>query len=436
MELLLLFFLILLNGVFAMSEIAVVSARRARLQRLTDEDHPGAAAALALNGSPSRFLSTIQVGITSIGILAGAIGDDALATPLSNWLATIPSLAPWREGIALTVVVMGLTYVSVVIGELVPKRLGLVAPERVASFVAGPMNMLARIAHPLVILLASSGEAVFRLLHIRTGDEPPVSDEEIKVLMEQGTEAGIFHVSERQLVANVLHLDDQTVRAIMTPRQDIAALDLSEGDAELRKTLVSAAHSRMLVYRDDFSQITGILHTGDLLRRLLAGEQPAIADCVRPAHFVPDTITLARLLENLREARTTIALVVDEYGDLQGLVTLGDVIDAIVGNLAFNEGDAEYEIMQRADGSWLIDGSVSIERMKQMIESGALPGEDEGYFHTAAGFALHVLGHIPKPAEHFSAAGYRFEVVDMDGHRIDKLLVTMEPESPERIGQR
>lgn len=429
MDLLLLFFLILLNGVFAMSEIAVVSARRARLQRLDDEGHPGAAAALALNDSPSRFLSTIQVGITSIGILAGAIGDDALATPFSQWLATIPLLAKWHEGIALAVVVIGLTYVSVVIGELVPKRLGLVAPERIASLVAGPMNVMARVAGPVVTLLSSSGEAVFRLLRIRTGDEPPVTNEEIKVLMEQGAEAGIFHAAERQLVANVLHLDDQTVRAIMTPRQDIVALDLSEGEAALRNTIASAGHSRMLVYRDDFNQISGILHGSDLLKRLLAGEQPAIADCVRPAHYVPDTITLSRLLENLREARTTIALVVDEYGDLQGLVTLRDVIDAIVGNLAYDDTDTDNEVVQRADGSWLIDGSVSIERLKQVIESGALPGEEEGYFHTAAGFVLHMLGHIPKASEHFSAAGYRFEVVDMDGHRIDKLLVSIETET-------
>jgi len=428
MDLLLLLFLILLNGVFAMSEIAVVSSRRARLQRLVDEGNAGAAAALALNEAPSRFLSTIQVGITSIGILAGAIGDDALVTPLAAWFAQIPLIARYAEGLAMTLVVMGLTYVSVVIGELVPKRLGLVAPERIAGFVAGPMNMLSRAAHPVVTLLSSSAETVFRLLHVRASDEPPVTNEEIKVLMEQGAEAGIFHAAERQLVANVLHLDDQTVRAVMTPRQDIDAIDLNETDAVLRAALARSNHSRVLAYREDFGNIVGILHASDLLRKLLAGEQPAFADCVRPAHFVPDTITLSQLLDNMRQSRTTIALVVDEYSDLQGMVTLRDVIDAIVGNMAFNETEVENEVTVREDGSWLVDGSVSIERLKQVLDVTSLPDDDEGFFHTAAGFVLHMLGHIPKAGEHFVAEGFRYEVVDMDGHRIDKLLVSALPE--------
>lgn len=424
MDLLLLLLLILLNGLFAMSEIAVVSARRARLQRLADEDHPGAAAALALNKSPSRFLSTIQVGITSIGILAGVIGDDALVTPLTAWFADMPTLAPYREGLALAIVVAGLTYFSVVIGELVPKRLGLLSPERVSSMVAGPMNVLARIAHPIVVLLSSSAEMVFSLLRVRVTDEPPVSNEEIKVLMAQGAQAGIFHATERQLVANVLHLDDQSVRAIMTPRQDIDALDIAESDEVLRATLLASKHSRFVVYRDDFNHITGILHASDLLRRLLAGNPASIGDCVRPAHFVPDTITLSRLLENFRQERTTVALVVDEYGDLQGMVTFKDVIDAIVGNLSFNEAGGDNEIVARADGSWLVDGSVSLEQLKQLLEITELPGEEDGHFHTAAGFVLHMLGHIPKITEQFSANDYRFEVVDMDGNRIDKILVT------------
>jgi putative hemolysin len=246
--------------------------------------------------------------------------------------------------------------------------------------------------------------------------------------MEQGAEAGIFHATERQLVANILHLDDQTVRAVMTPRQDIDALDLDEGEEALRGALGRINHSRVLVYRDGFSNIVGILHASDLLRRLLAGEPLAIAESVRPAHFVPDTITLSQLLENMRQARTTIALVVDEYSDLQGMVTLRDVIDAIVGNLAFDETEVENEIIQREDGSWLVDGSVSIERLKQVLDVTALPDDDEGYFHTAAGFVLHMLAHMPKAGEHFTAEGFRYEVVDMDGHRIDKLLVSLVPE--------
>jgi putative hemolysin len=422
-DLLLLLLLILLNGVFAMSEIAVVSARKARLQALVDEGRPGAAAALALAESPSRFLSTIQVGITSIGILAGAIGDDALAAPLTHWLGSFTATAEHAEGIALALVVAGLTYFSVVVGELVPKRLGLLAPERVASVVAAPMNLLARIANPVVTLLAASADALFRLLNIRGRNEPPITNEEIKVLMEQGAEAGIFHAAERQLVANVLHLDDQTVRAVMTPRQDIDALNLADDEAALQRALAATTHSRLPAYRGDYGQIIGVLHTGDLLKRLIAGERPTLAECVRPAHFVPETITLSRLLENLREARTTIALVVDEYGDLQGLVTIRDILDAIVGSLVVDDIDDQPEAVRREDGTWLVDGAISIERLKQVLDVNELPGEDEGNFHTAAGFALHVLGHIPAVAERFEIDDYLFEVVDMDGHRIDKLLV-------------
>lgn len=423
-DLLLIGFLILLNGLFAASEMAIVSSRKARLQHLVDEEKSGAQEALALQESPSRFLSTVQVGITSIGILAGAVGQDTLVEPLTAWLAQFPLIAPFEHGWALAIIVTALTYFSVVIGELVPKRLALLAPERIAGVVARPMNMLSRITSPLVSLLSFSADSVLRLVGARSSREPPVTNEEIKVLMEQGAEAGIFHSSERELVANVLHLDDQTVRAIMTPRQDIDGIDLNEGEEELRRTLAATPHSRVVAYRGDYSQIAGLLHAGDLLRQLLAGQSPSLASCVRPAHFVPDTVTLSQLLDNLRRARTSIALVVDEYGDLQGLVTLKDLTDAIVGSLALDE-DTASDIVQRADGSWLVDGSLSIERLKQAIDSGDLPGEEDGDFHTAAGFVLHTLGHIPKATDNFVAAGFRFEVVDMDGNRIDKLLVSI-----------
>lgn len=424
MDLLLLVFLIFLNGLFAMSEMAIVSSRKARLQHLVDEGKSGAAEALALQDAPTRFLSTIQVGITSIAILSGVIGEGTLVDPMTAWFAQFPLIAPYERAVALAVAVTLLTYFSVVIGELVPKRLALLAPERIAGIVAKPMNMLSRTVYPLVTLFAASADFVLRALGARSKNEPPVTNEEIKVLMEQGAEAGIFHASERELVANVLHLDDQTVRAIMTPRQDIDGIDIADGDLNIREALASTRHSRILAYRGDYRDITGILHAGDLLRPLLAGDTPKLADCVRPAHFVPDTITLSQLLDNLRRARTAIALVVDEYGDLQGLVTLKDVTDAIVGSLGLDE-DTATDVVQRADGSWLVDGSVSIERLKQALDSGDLPGEEDGDFHTAAGFVLHSLGHIPKAAEFFVAADYRFEVVDMDGNRIDKLLVSV-----------
>lgn len=423
-DLLILASLIVLNGLFAMGEMSIVSSRRARLQNLADEGAAGAKEALALQESPSRFLSVVQVGITSIGILAGAVGEDTLVEPLREWLGQFPVFAHYERAVALAAIVTMLTYFSVVIGELVPKRLALLAPERIARIVAKPMTVLSRITSPLVVLFSVSADFVLRLIGARKKNEPPVTNEEIKVLMEQGAEAGIFHAAERELVANVLHLDDQTVRAIMTPRQDIDGLDLDEPEADLRRAIAKTSHSRLVAYRGDYGHIAGVLHAGDLLRRLLAGESPAIADCVRPAHFVPDTVTLSQLLDNLRRGRTAMALVVDEYGDLQGLVTLKDVTDAIVGSLALDE-DTASDIVQRADGSWLVDGSVSIERLKQALDSGELPGEEDGDYHTAAGFVLHSLGHIPKAAEFFQAAGFRFEVVDMDGNRIDKLLVSV-----------
>lgn len=426
-DLLLIGFLILLNGLFAASEMAIVSSRKARLQHLVDEEKAGAPEALALQETPSRFLSTVQVGITSIGILAGAVGQDTLVEPLQIWLAQFPLIAPYEHGFALAIIVSGLTYGSVVVGELVPKRLALQNPERIASLVARPMNALSRATTPLVWLLSASADGVLRLFGARRNLEPPVTNDEIKVLMEQGAEAGIFHSSERELVANVLHLDDQTVRAIMTPRQDIDGIDLNESEEELRQALAKTPHSRVIAYRGDYSQIVGLLHAGDLLRRMLAGEKPSLASCVRPAHFVPDTVTLSQLLDNLRRARTSIALVVDEYGDLHGLVTLKDLTDAIVGSLALDE-DTASDIVQRSDGSWLVDGSVSIERLKQAIDSGDLPGEEDGDYHTAAGFVLHKLGHIPKASDYFVSTGFRFEVVDMDGNRIDKLLVAIVPD--------
>ncbi len=425
-DLLLLGFLILLNGLFAMSEMAIVSARKARLQHLVDEEKIGAQEALALHETPSRFLSTVQVGITSIGILAGAVGQDTLVGPLQQWFAQFSWAAPYEHAFALALVVTVLTYGSVVIGELVPKRLALLAPERIARTIARPMNLLSRVAAPLVWLLSASADTVLQLLGARGKNEPPVTNEEIKVLMEQGAEAGVFHSTERELVANVLHLDDQTVRAVMTPRQDIDGIDLNEHEQEIRNNLTRMSRNRIVAYRGDYRHIVGLLHAGDLLRRMLSGESLPLAQSVRPAHFVPDTITLSQLLDNLRRARTTIALVVDEYGDLQGLVTLKDVTDAIVGSLALDE-DTAGDIVRRADGSWLVDGSLSIERLKQAIDSGDLPHEDDGDFHTAAGFVLHNLGHIPKAAEYFVAAGYRFEVVDMDGNRIDKLLISEVP---------
>lgn len=424
LDIVLLLFLVLFNGVLAMSEIAVVSSRRARLQKLADDGSPGARSALSLHVDPSKFLSTIQVGITSVGILSGAIGEAAIADPLAAWLSRSAVLEPYARGIALTVVVVVLTYFSVVIGELVPKRLGLLAPETIASLVAGPMNLLARVAKPLVWLLSASSSSVLRLFGARRKEELPVTNEEINVLMEQGAEAGVFHESEQALVSNVLRLDEQRIVSIMTHRTDIYVLDLDSPEAQIRDRIAASPYTRIVVCRDGLDHIVGILRTADLLKAALAGDTLPIEEFLRPPLYVPEGATTTALLENFRRARMQMALIVDEYGELQGLVTLTDVLTSIIGDLPSSDAQQEQDIVVREDGSWLIDGSVTIERLKSALQiDDDLPGEKENAFNTFGGFVMYVLGRVPAVADHFTTAGLRIEVIDMDKNRVDKVLV-------------
>lgn len=435
MDLVLIFLLILVNGIFAMSEIAVVSARKARLQNLADDGNPGAESALFLHQEPSSFLSTIQVGITSVGILSGAIGEAAIADPLAELLLTLPPLAPYAKGIALTITVIALTYFSVVIGELVPKRLALLAPEGIAALIARPMILLARITHPLVVILSSSATAILGLLGARRKEEPPVTDDEIKVMMEQGAEAGVFHESEQEIVSNVLRLDDQRIPAIMTPRRDMFVIDLDEGEEAVRQGIIDSSYSRLVVSRGGLDRVLGILQTGDLLKKVMPGHGVSIADIeavLHPPLYVPESVTTAQLLESFRRAKLQFALVVDEYGDVQGLVTIADVLAAIVGEISEPEAPEDRDMIQREDGSWLVDGDVSIERLKTTLDiEEELPGEEEHSFHTLGGFIMHMLGRIPAAADHCIAADWRFEVMDMDRNRVDKVLLSRLPASAE-----
>ena len=425
MDVVLLLFLILLNGILAMSEIAVVSSRKSRLQKLADDGSIGAQSALELSNEPSGFLSTIQVGITTVGILSGAIGESALADPLTRWFSEFVVLAPYARGVALTLVVVGLTYFSVVVGELVPKRLGLLAPEAVAAMIAPAMNMLSRIAKPLVWLLSSSSTLLLRLIGARHREDAPVTNDEINVLMEQGAEAGVFHESEQAIVSNVLRLDEQRIGAIMTHRNDIYVLDLDLPENEIRSSLAESPYTRIVVCRDGLDHIVGMLRTADLLKMALAGEKLDVERFLRPPLYVPEGVTTTHLLESFRKARQQCALIVDEYGELQGLVTLTDVLTSIVGELPSSDISEEQDIVERADGSWLVDGGVAIERLKTFIEiEHELPGEDENAFNTLGGLVMYVLGRIPVVADHFEVAGYRFEVVDMDKNRVDKVLLS------------
>lgn len=429
MDIVLILLLILLNGVFAMSEIAVVSSRKSRLQNLADDGSLGAEAALSLHHEPSSFLSTIQVGITLVGILNGAIGEAAVADPLAAWIARIPLFEPYARAVALTITVIGLTYFSVVVGELVPKRLALLAPEGIASLMARPMMVLARVTHPLVVVLSGSCSMILRVLGARRKDEPPVTDDEIKVLMEQGAEAGVFHESEQEIVSNVLRLDEQRISAIMTPRRDMFVIDLDEDEAGVWQRIIETSFSRLVVCRGGLEQVLGVLQTGDLLKKALPGGHVTLADIealLRPPLYVPESVTTQQLLESFRRARLQFALIIDEYGDVQGLVTLTDVLAAIVGELSVPEAPEDRDMLQREDGSWLVDGDVGIERLKSVLDIGDdLPGEDEHSFNTLGGFIMHVLGRIPAPTDHFEAAGWRFEVMDMDRNRVDKVLLSL-----------
>jgi putative hemolysin len=320
-------------------------------------------------------------------------------------------------------VVVGITYLSVVVGELVPKRLALLKPEVIAAFIARPMQWLARAGRPLVLLLSASSDVVLRLFGARRAEEPPVTDEEIEVLMQQGADAGVFHRSEQAIVANVLRLDEQRIGAIMTPRADIHTIDLEEPEAAVRQQLADSPHHRVVVIRGGFEKVLGVLHVGDLLSPAFEGRPLEIERLVRPPLYVPESVTTTKLLELFRKMRAQFALIVDEYGEVQGLVTLTDVMASIVGDVPDEGVAAEQDAVQRDDGSWLVDGAIGIERFRTLLDLDPLPGEEEGAYHTLAGFVLYQLGHIPAVSERFEAAGLRVEVVDMDRTRIDKLIV-------------
>lgn len=436
-DLILLLVLILLNGLFAMSEIALVSSRQARLQQLVDDGHAGARRALDLAEDPTRFLSTVQVGITSIGILSGAVGESAIALRVQAWLTTFPAVAPYAEALSLAVMVVALTYVSLILGELVPKRLGLTSPERVASAVAGPMSVLARIGRPLVVLLSASTDLVLRILRVSKTAGPSTSDEEIKLLMALGTREGIFEASEQALVANVLHLDDRHVGTILTPRADVVYLDLTRPWADNALTLERSPHALLPVCRGSLDEVVGVVRSSDLLGPVLRGQAVDLAALASPPLFVPRSITLMTLLQQFRQAHLPVALVVDEFGGVNGLVSLTDVMAAIVGELP-ETTDGDPAIVQRADGSYLVDGGADVVQLHERF-GWPVQGdeEDRQHYHTLGGLAMYALGRVPQTGDAFERAGYRFEIMDMDGHRVDRVLVSPAvPPAPSNVADR
>ncbi len=426
MEVAVLLALILLNGAFAMSEIAMVTARKNRLQQFADEGDEGARVALQLSEDPTKLLSTVQVGITSIGILSGIYGEQALATPLAVEIGKIAWLEPYRHAIATGLVVIIVTYLSLILGELVPKRIGQLKAESIARFVSRPMRWVAGLASPFVRLLSVSTNGILRALGVRNMGEPQVTEEDIQALMEQGADAGIFEESEHQMVRNVFRLDDRQLQSLMTPRADIVYLDLEDPWAVNLQRVLQSPYVRFPVCRGGLEHILGFVHAKRMLAIAHQQGEPKLAELVEPALYVPESLTGTELLENFKTARTQSAIVIDEYGHLQGLVTSSDLMTAIVGDLPSPTPGESFAI-RRDDGSWLLDGMIATQELKDTLEIDTLPEEERNQYHTLNGMLMMLLGRIPRTGDKAQWSGWLLEVVDMDGRRIDKVLAMPAP---------
>jgi putative hemolysin len=416
--------LIIANGVFSGSEIAVVSARKVRLEQMASRGNPKAQAAFKLANSPNDFFSTVQIGITLIGILSGAVGGATLAQRLKPLIDAIPLLRPYSEGISVGIVVTIITYLSLVIGELMPKRIALNNPEQIACSVAQPMRLLSIIVAPLVRLLTFSTDSLLKILGIRASDEPSVTEEEIKVLIEQATESGMFEESEQEMVERVFRLGDRPIKALMTPRLEITWLDIDAPLAETQREIVESTYSRFPVGKGSLDNCLGFLRGSIFLSARLVGEEVNLEAILQPPLYIPENTPALRVLEQFKQTGIHLALIIDEYGSIEGLVTLNDLMEAIVGDIPSAEDTEEQDIVRREDGSLLVDGLLSTDNLKDLLDRESLPDEKLSGYHTLGGFVVHYLGHIPKAGEHFDWGGFQFEVMDMDGTRVDKVLIT------------
>jgi putative hemolysin len=429
-EILIILLLIVANGVLAMSEIAIVSSRKSRLEERANRGDARARAALDLANAPNEFLSAVQIGITLVGILAGAFGGATIADTLAAELERVPALAPYSHAVAVGAVVVCITFLTLVIGELTPKRLALSNPERIASAVAVPMRWLTKITSPVVHLLTFSTDLSLRFLGVRPSTEPPVTEEEIQVLFEQGTRAGVFEEAEQDMVEGVLRLGDRQISTMMTPRTEIVWFDVDDSPQDIRDKIINSAHSRFPVAQGSLDKILGVVQTKDLLTRSLTGQPVDLRSVLQRPLYVPETKPVLDVIELFRETRMHLALVIDEYGGLVGMVTINDILEGIVGDMPTLGELAEPEAIMREDGSWLLDGLMPADELTDLLQI-VLPEESRGDYQTVGGFVMAQLGRIPSAADHFEWGRLRFEVVDMDGHRVDKVLVApVPPPSP------
>jgi putative hemolysin len=431
MDVALLTFLILLNGAFAMSEMALTAARKARLQVMLESGESGAQQALDLHDNPTKFLSTVQIGITSIGVLNGIVGEAAFAEPLAHWAVDVLALDPqMARYVATGLVVFLITVLTIIFGELVPKRLGQTYPETVARLVARPMNWLSAATRPLVWALSACTNAVLGLFGIRGGPSRSVTEEEIAASLEEGLDAGVIEEQEHQMVRNVFRLDDRQIGSMMIPRAEIAWLDAEAPLAETLEQIAEGGHSRYPVCAGGLDNVVGVLHVQALVAPLSRGEVPALHQHMQAPVFVPETLSGMELLEHFKQTSADLVFVVDEYGAVQGVITERDVLEAITGEFSTaTPGDAWA--VQREDGSWLLDGLIPVPEFKDRLDLKDLPEEDRGRYNTLAGMIMLLLGRLPRTADHVEWEGWHFEVVDLDGKRVDKVLASRTASSGE-----
>jgi putative hemolysin len=433
MDVALLIFLILLNGLFAMSEMALTASRKARLQVMVESGDAGAQCAMELHEHPTKFLSVVQIGITSIGVLNGIVGDAAFSAPFAKWLhETFPIHDRAADITATAMVVVVITFLTIIFGELVPKRLGQMYPEAVARLVARPMEWLSIAARPFVKLLSFCTEGTLRLLGVRSAPDRTVTEEEIAASLVEGLDAGVIEAQEHQMVRNVFRLDDRQVGSMMIPRAEIVWIDVAATRDELLALIGEAEHSRYPVCRGGLDDVQGVITAQRLLQQSMQGKALSLADGLEPPVFVPETLSGMELLEHFKASATQLVFVVDEYGEVQGMITVLDVLEAITGEFTTPTSEDSWAV-RRDDGSWLFDGLIPVPELKDRLELKELPEEDRGRYNTLAGMIMLLLGRLPATADSVEWEGYRFEVVDLDGKRVDKVLVSALEPRPDEV---
>ena len=426
MDVVLLTFLILLNALFAMSEMALTASRKARLQVMVETGDAGAQAAMELHDDPTKFLSTVQIGITSIGVLNGIVGDAAFSAPFALWLERTFAVHDQAAEITATaMVVVVITFLTIIFGELVPKRLGQMYPEAVARLVAQPMNWLSMAARPFVMLLSFCTEGTLKLMGVRGGPTRSVTEEEIAASLEEGLDAGVIEAQEHQMVRNVFRLDDRQVGSMMIPRGEIVWLEATAPAEEVLKVIAADEHSRYPVCRGGLDDVVGVVSAQSLLQQAIGGAALNITERLQPAVFVPETLSGMELLDQFRASSAQLVFVVDEYGEVQGMITVRDVLEAITGEFTTPSDDAWA--VRREDGSWLFDGLIPVPELKDRLELKDLPEEGRGRYNTLAGMIMLLLGRLPHTTDTVEWEGWRFEVVDLDGKRVDKVLASLSP---------